>query len=241
MQIYANSDKGLLRENNQDAFAYEILSSNAFFAIVCDGMGGANAGNVASEFAVRVIKDYLLRSYRTGMSSSQIENILRSAVYSANTAVFEAASKDESLKGMGTTAVVLLVEGNTGYILHIGDSRAYSYYDGYLTQLTVDHSMVQNMIDSGEITPDEAQNHPNKNIITRALGVADEVNGDMNFIDLNAGEIILLCSDGLSNYVSTDDIIETLDGFDENVASRLIDKANACGGGDNITAVVIKI
>ncbi len=241
MQIYGKSDKGLLRETNQDAFTYEVLSENAFFAVVCDGMGGANAGNVASEYAVRVISDYLLRSYKSGMSSAQIENIMRSAVYSANTAVFQAAGKDESLKGMGTTAVLLLIEGNTGYILHIGDSRAYSYSRSILSQLTVDHSVVQNMIDSGEITPDEAKIHPSKNIITRALGVANEVHGDLDFIDLNADDIILLCSDGLSNFVSVEDISQALDEFDENIASKLIDKANAGGGGDNITAVVIKI
>ena len=241
MQIYGKSDKGLLRETNQDAFTYEVLSENAFYAVVCDGMGGANAGNVASEYAVRVISDYLLRSYKSGMSSAQIENIMRSAVYSANTAVFQAAGKDESLKGMGTTAVLLLIEGNTGYILHIGDSRAYSYSRSILSQLTVDHSVVQNMIDSGEITPDEAKIHPSKNIITRALGVANEVHGDLDFIDLNADDIILLCSDGLSNFVSVEDISQALDEFDENIASKLIDKANAGGGGDNITAVVIKI
>lgn len=241
MQMYGKSDVGKVRDTNQDAFCFDNLSPNAYFAIVCDGMGGANAGNVASEYAVRVIRDYLLRSYRMGMSSVQIENIMRSAVYSANTAVFEEASKDENLKGMGTTAVLLLVDSGTGYILHIGDSRAYCYSGGTLTQLTVDHSVVQNMIDSGEITPDEAKSHPSKNIITRALGVTNEVHGDLDFIDLDAGDIILLCSDGLSNFVSHEEISKILDDFDENIASRLIDKANAGGGGDNITAVVIKI
>lgn len=241
MQIYGNSDKGKVRDNNEDAFAYESLSPTAYFAVVCDGMGGANAGNVASEYAVRVIKEYLLRSYRMGMSSVQIENIMRSAVYSANTAVYEAADKDESLRGMGTTVVLLLVDGTTGYVLHIGDSRAYCYSSGSLSQLTVDHSVVQNMIDSGEITPDEAKIHPSKNIITRALGVANEVHSDLDFIDLNAGDVMLLCSDGLSNYVSPEEISRILESFDQDVASRLIDKANAGGGGDNITAVVIKI
>lgn len=241
MQIYGKSDKGMIRDTNQDSFAFEALSPTAFFAVVCDGMGGANAGNVASEYAVRVIKDYLFRSYRMGMSSVQIENIMRSAVYSANTEVYEAANKDENMRGMGTTVVLLLIEGATGYILHIGDSRAYSYSTGYLSQITVDHSLVQNMIDSGEITPDEAKIHPSKHIITRALGVTDEVHGDLDFADLSHGDIMLLCSDGLSNYVSNEEIAKTLDDFDENVASRLIDKANAGGGGDNITAVVIKI
>lgn len=241
MQIYGKTDKGIVRETNQDAFSYDILSPTAYFAVVCDGMGGANAGNVASELAVRTISDYIKRSYRMGMSSSQIENILRSATYSANTNVFEASNKDQLLNGMGTTVVLMLVEGSTGYILHIGDSRAYSYSDGCLRQLTIDHSVVQNMIDSGEITPDEAKIHPNKNIITRALGVTDDVRGDLDFIELNAGDIILLCSDGLSNFVSNEEISQLLDAFDDNITSRLVDLANAGGGGDNITAVVIKI
>ena len=117
----------------------------------------------------------------------------------------------------------------------------YIYTSEKLKQITVDHSIVQNMIDSGKITPDEAKNHPNKNIITRALGVNEEVSADMDFISLNIEDRVLLCSDGLTNYVSDEEIAEILCDFDENVASRLIDKANLGGGGDNITAVAVKI
>ncbi len=241
MQIVGKTDVGTVRESNQDAFFYNTLSENAFFAIVCDGMGGANAGNVASDLAVRTISDYLKRSYKDGMSSKQIESILRSAIVTANSTVFEMSQKDNSLLGMGTTVVLLFVEGNTGYVLNIGDSRLYIYTSENLKQITVDHSIVQNMIDSGKITPDEAKNHPNKNIITRALGVNEEVNADMDFITLNAEDIVLLCSDGLTNYVSDEEISEILLDFDENTASKLIDKANLGGGGDNITAVAVKI
>lgn len=241
MQIFGKTDKGIIRETNQDAFNYEELSNSAFFAVVCDGMGGANAGNVASEYAVRIISDYLKRSYRTGMTPVQIENIMRSAVYSANMQVYEAALNDENLKGMGTTVVLLLVDGDNGYILHIGDSRAYVYSSNVLSQITVDHSVVQNMIDSGEITIDEAKSHPSKNIITRALGISEEVNADLSFVALSRGDIVLLCSDGLTNFVSVDEISNIFEDFDDNVVTRLIDKANAGGGGDNITAVVVKI
>ena len=241
MQIFGKTDKGIIRESNQDAFNYEELSISASFAVVCDGMGGANAGNVASEYAVRIISDYLKRSYRTGMTPVQIENIMRSAVYSANMQVYEAALNDENLKGMGTTVVLLLVDGDNGYILHIGDSRAYVYSSNALSQITVDHSVVQNMIDSGEITIDEAKSHPSKNIITRALGISEEVNADLSFVTLSRGDIVLLCSDGLTNFVSVDEISNIIEDFDDNVVTRLIDKANAGGGGDNITAVVVKI
>ncbi len=241
MQIVGKTDVGLVRDDNQDAFYYDNLSDNSYFAIVCDGMGGANAGNVASECAVRTISDYLKRSYRDGMTSNQIENILRSAVVTANSTVYDMSRKDENLFGMGTTVILLLVVGNTGYVLHIGDSRLYIYTSETFKQITVDHSIVQNMIDSGKITPDEAKNHPSKNIITRALGVNEEVNADMDFISLSENDIVLLCSDGLTNFVSDEDIKEILAEFNGSVASRLVDKANLGGGGDNITAVAVKI
>ncbi len=241
MQIVGKTDVGAIRESNQDAFFYDTLSENAFFAIVCDGMGGANAGNVASDSAVRTISEYLKRAFREGMNSTQIENIIRSAIITANSKVFQMSQKDESLLGMGTTVVLLFVVGNTGYVIHIGDSRLYIYTSKTLKQITVDHSIVQNMIDSGKITPDEAKNHPSKNIITKALGVNEEVNADMDFITLGDSDIILLCSDGLTNYVTDEEITEILDNFDETTALRLIDKANLGGGGDNITAVAVKI
>ncbi len=242
MKYYGATDKGKMRSTNQDAFCIvPFAEDTAVLAVVCDGMGGANAGNIASDMATKEIKDYFCRSYNVSMSSMQIENVLRSALVSANNTVYEASRKDEELKGMGTTAVVAFVINNTAYILHVGDSRAYLYEKGNLTQLTVDHSMVQNMVDSGQITPDEALNHPNKNIITRALGIYDNVSADLDVVNLNEEDVLLLCSDGLSNFVSFESIKEQLECFESTTADKLISLANDGGGGDNITAVVLKV
>lgn len=240
MQFYGATDKGKQRENNQDYFNFEILSENCGFAIVCDGMGGANAGNIASSMATENIASYLKRSLKPSMSSNQIEMILRSAVYSANTAVYETSLKDENYKGMGTTVVLMYVDDKSIYIVHVGDSRAYSFYDNSLEQITVDHSMVQTMVDNGQLTPDEAMVHPSKNVITRAVGVGEQVNVDLNFEEVAEGKVLLLCSDGLSNYVSVNEIEEQLKNFDESISERLIDIANKNGGGDNITVVAVK-
>ncbi len=239
MKIFGKTDKGLIRETNQDAFSYKAFSDTEAFLVVCDGMGGANAGNIASEYAVKVILDYVVQAYRPGLSSHQIENILRFAVDSANTVVYDMSQKDTNLAGMGTTVVLAYVKESAVYVLHIGDSRAYLCDSDKLTQITVDHSVVQNMVDSGEISADEAKNHPNKNIITRALGVGPSVSGDMDFLDISADQKLLLCSDGLSNYISEAEISAILNSFDDTVADRLIAAANNGGGGDNISAVVL--
>lgn len=242
MEYYGTTDKGKMRSTNQDAFSIVTFAEDtAVLAVVCDGMGGANAGNIASAMATNEIKDYFSRSFSTSMSSTQIENVLRSAFVSANNTVYEASRKDANLKGMGTTAVAAFVIKGTAYILHVGDSRAYLYKNKILTQLTVDHSMVQNMVDSGQITPDEALHHPNKNIITRALGVYDNVGADLDIVDLSENDVLLLCSDGLSNFVDDQSIMKQLENFDSRTADKLINLANDGGGGDNITAVVLKV
>ena len=242
MKYYGATDKGKMRHTNQDAFCIVPFNeSTAVLAVVCDGMGGANAGNIASTMATDEIKDYFCRSFSASMSSLQIENVLKSAFISANNTVYEASCKDVNLKGMGTTAVAAFVTQGTAYILHVGDSRAYLYKEGKLIQLTVDHSMVQNMVDSGQITPDEALHHPSKNIITRALGVSVNVGVDIDFVDLSEGDVLLLCSDGLSNFVSEESITAQLENFDSTTTDKLIDLANDGGGGDNITAVVLKV
>ncbi len=240
MLVYGATDTGKVREANQDYFQYEVLTDDTVFAVVCDGMGGAKAGNIASKLATEVVSEYLKRSLRPNMTSTQLETILRSAVYSANTAVFEASQKDEDYRGMGTTVVLLYVDKGNAYIVHVGDSRAYTFRDNALSQITVDHSMVQTMVDNGQITPDEAKVHPGKNVITRALGVGAQVSADLDFADATEETVILLCSDGLSNYVSAEQIISELSNFDETVAKRLIKIANDNGGGDNITAVAVK-
>ncbi len=239
MIIYGATDKGLKRENNQDYYEFHVLNDNTAFAVLCDGMGGANAGNVASKLAAETISRYIKSSYQKNLSDSAIENLLRSAVVSANTEVYLQSTKSSDFKGMGTTVVVAFVKEDSVFILHIGDSRAYKLFNGTLQQLTVDHSMVQSLVDSGQISEEEARVHPKKNIITRALGVGELVTSDFDVFDFENNSVILLCSDGLSNYMIDSDIKDELMSLDETVAQRLINGANQGGGGDNITAVVI--
>lgn len=239
MQIYGKSDIGMMRSCNQDAFDTVILSDDAVLSIVCDGMGGANAGNIASKVATDTIKNYILRSYSPKMSSSAIENLLRGAVDTANVEVFDMASGNEDYKGMGTTVVVALVVGDTAHILHVGDSRAYLVADEKIEQITRDHSLIQDMLDNGEVTAEQAKLHPKKNIITRAVGILPQVDGEYNQIQFTSG-VLLSCTDGLSGMLSADEILQIVlnDKIDE-VPDRLIDAANNLHSNDNVTVTVV--
>ncbi len=240
MRIVAKTDKGHVRDSNQDAYAVGEFSDEVVWAVVCDGMGGAAGGNIASALAVKVISDKINVSYREQMRDSSIKNMLDSALNAANVEVFDMAESKQELKGMGTTVVCAIVKDGQAYIAHAGDSRAYILKNGEISQITTDHSMVQDLLDRGKITSEQAQNHPNKNIITRAVGVDENIEIDFDQIDLDDNTTLLLCTDGLSNYVSNEEILElTSDGKHYAFADRLVNKANENGGGDNITAVVI--
>ena len=168
MKIVAKTDKGLVRENNQDAYAVGELPGEVAWAVVCDGMGGAAGGNIASALAVKVISDKITSSYNEKMRDSSIKNLLDSAITAANIEVYDMAYSRPDLKGMGTTVVAVVVRDNVAHIAHAGDSRAYIVNKDGVEQITVDHSLVQNLVDRGEITKEEAEHHPNKNVITRA-------------------------------------------------------------------------
>lgn len=240
MKIVARTDAGLVRDNNQDSYsAYEI--DGAVVAIVCDGMGGAAEGALASNQAVMAIKEYINERYYNGMSDISVKTMLISAVESANRFVYNLSRTDESYFGMGTTAVVALISDSFAYVAHVGDSRAYKKSDNVMYQLTKDHSIIQHMIENGEISAQEASSHPDKHIITRALGVDTEVKVDFCQESFDENDTLILCSDGLSNYVSTDDIINlTNDSCYYEYADRLVDLANQNGGGDNITVVAVE-
>lgn len=239
MQIFSKTDRGRVRTDNQDAYFAGKITDDAVFAVVCDGMGGANAGNVASELAVRHISEYVIRSYRDGMDMTDTEKTLKNAIVSANISLYDMAVNNAELTGMGTTAVAAFVKDGTAVIAHVGDSRIY-LVNGEIKQLTRDHSVVQSLIESGKITPEDAKVHPRKNVITRALGAEENVAVDSDCLNLSNGDTLLLCSDGLTNFLDDKDILKVFQNNDISaVAERLVEEANENGGGDNITVVTV--
>ncbi len=242
MRVYGRTDIGRVRQSNQDAFVCGTLSETALFAVVCDGMGGANGGNIASAIAAKVTAERLVENYRNNMTMDSVRNILESAVSAANAEIYDAALADPSLRGMGTTMVVAVVCNDNVCVAHVGDSRAYSLTrkERRIQQVTTDHSVVQEMIAGGRLTQAEAKNHPRKHFITRALGVEETVECDFAVFPYPENGMILLCTDGLTNMVDTDEIniIAYSSGKDE-IADRLIAAANMSGGSDNITVAVI--
>ncbi len=242
MRVYGRTDIGRVRQSNQDAFVCGTLSDTALFAVVCDGMGGANGGNIASAIAAKVTAERLVENYRDNMTMESVHNILESAVSAANAEIYDTALADPSLRGMGTTMVVAVVCGDQVCVAHVGDSRAYSLTrkERRIRQVTTDHSVVQEMIAGGKLTPAQAKNHPRKHFITRALGVEETVECDFTVFPYPENGMLLLCTDGLTNMVDTDEIniIAYSSGKDE-IADRLIAAANMSGGSDNITVAVI--
>ena len=238
MIISAKTDVGAFRENNQDAFLTGTFVNGDAWAIVCDGMGGVSGGQIASTLCVEKAASVIKKGYRNRMSVKSVKNLLESAISAANAVVFEESLKDNELKGMGTTIVAAVIVGSIAVIAYVGDSRAYIVNDT-ITQITKDHSLVQLMIDTGKITPEEAKNHPDKNIITPAVGVENLVDADIEIIDISPSDKLLLCTDGLSGAVENSDIQSIINEYREVSAEKLIEKALENGSRDNITAVVV--
>ncbi len=242
MIFSAKTDIGLKRTINQDVYDVKILNNELAFALVLDGMGGMAAGNVASSVAATHIAGSLNDNLSPKLTEKQLTTFLRAAVESANAAVFEKAASDQELHGMGTTVVCAVIRKDSCFVAHAGDSRLYLYRDGTLIQMTNDHSVVQSMVDNGHLTEEEAKIHPSKNIITRALGVHSSVDVDITDFAVKEDDIILLCSDGLTNCVDDEGIAKALETAEfEGVAEQLVDTANSGGGIDNITVVALKI
>ena len=242
MKLAGKTDVGRVRQENQDDYRAGELPGGAVWALVCDGMGGAKGGREASQGACNVIEQVFQEQYAQ-CGAGQEGAFLKKALISANRYVFNKAAHEESLAGMGTTAVCALVRGGTVYLCHAGDSRAYLFRAGKLTQLTHDHSYVQELVDCGTITVEEAEHHPQKNIITKALGVDYRLEPEFTSEKLQKGDVLLLCTDGLTGKLSDSQLQAAL-GADlplPELGQALMAQALAAGPGDNITLVLIEI
>jgi len=239
MDIKGVTNAGLKRKTNQDYFFADKIG-DVYLAVVCDGIGGAHGGNIASEESVKI---FVATFEELLAFTSDYKSILLTAVGKANDGIYSMSQEQPDLKGMGTTLVACVLHGDKYYIANIGDSRLYLIDRKKLKmrQMTKDHSLVQNMVDSGELTPKEAEKYPGKNIITRAIGLDATVEADIYEGDYK-GELILLCSDGLYDFMKKEDIVKITTSYvDMDVCmDELIHTANENGGGDNITAVVMR-
>lgn len=241
MRVHGITDIGKARSINQDSYAVEMFEdAETGIMLVCDGMGGVKGGEIASSIAVRTIMDSLKAKIKPKMSKQNIKNALDEAIKKANINIVSRALEEQDLLGMGTTCVCAIVCENIITIANVGDSRAYVVENEKLRQISEDHSLVNNLVKAGEITPEEAVMHPKKNIITRALGVDEDVEIDYFNVDIKEDMYLILCSDGLTNEVSDIEICyEVVNGITEKEACEALkDIANKRGGHDNITIVV---
>jgi protein phosphatase len=243
MQYWGLTDPGCVRKQNQDAYQMEQLDRNTVLCVLCDGMGGAKSGNIASTLAVDVFVQEVKRTWVSGMNEEKIDQMLCNAVKLANFTVYDQAQQFEEFSGMGTTLVAVLINGKKATIVNIGDSRAYSIKTDGVRQLTVDHSLVQMMVARGEITPEQARSYPGKNLITRAIGTEAVVECDLYHRSLEANECLLLCSDGLSNQVDEQEMLfEIVHGEDKKSGcERLLEIAKNRGAPDNVTCLLVQV
>jgi protein phosphatase len=226
------SDTGKKRRHNEDSY----VVAPPIFA-VADGMGGAQAGEIASKLAAAALEE-------TDPGAGNAEERLVSLIQEANRRVHERASSDPTTSGMGTTITAALVEGNRVTFGHVGDSRAYLVRDGTMEQLTEDHSLVNELLKSGKLSPEEAETHPQRSVITRAVGTDPDVDVDVLVIEGRVGDVFLICSDGLTDMVGDEDILEVLERYRDDLdraTKSLISAANRGGGEDNITVVAFAI
>ena len=243
MQYWGLTDPGCVRTQNQDVYQIEKLDGSSVLFLVCDGMGGAKSGNVASSLAADVFVQEIRRNWKHSLDEYHIDQMLQNAVKLANFTVFDQAQQFEEFNGMGTTLVAALVRGRKVTIIHVGDSRAYAITRDGIRQVTRDHSVVQMMLDRGELTPEQARTYPGKNLITRAIGTEGIVKSDLAHLTLDKGESLLLCSDGLSNMMDEQEILfEVAHGVNKQYCcQRLLDIAKNRGAPDNVTSVFVLV
>lgn len=238
------SDIGRVRQVNEDQSWVGQLNNGIILAIVADGMGGHQAGDVASQLAVDAFRSMLEHSAaKADLSLQEGKMLIRQAISQANEVVFEMASRNERYHNMGTTIVAALLKKDNAIIGHVGDSRAYKITEGVITQLTHDHTLVNELVKSGQLSAEEAIHHPRRNVLTRAVGTDSHVDIDIQTIEWSPQDVLLLCSDGLTNMVSEEQMLQTVTTEQlelEAKADHLIQLALHAGGDDNITVVLLQ-
>ncbi len=240
MQCWGLTDPGCVREQNQDSYQIEQLDKHTVLCVICDGMGGAKSGNVASTLAVDVFTQEVKNSWNPDLSGDRLDQMLSGAVKLANFTVYDQAQQFEEFSGMGTTLVAVLIQGKQATFVNVGDSRAYYVDKSGISQVTTDHSLVQMMVARGELTREAAKRYPGKNLITRAIGTESVVTCDIYHKRLHKGDCVLLCTDGLSNMIDEQEILfEVAHGEQkEQCCQRLLEIAKHRGAPDNVTSVL---
>lgn len=235
MLAHVISDIGLVRETNEDSY----ICDPPHLFIVADGMGGHVAGEIASKLAISTVNGYI----QEHVGKDNLEILLKDAIIQANTSIYQMALSKEEFSGMGTTVTASYIDGDTIYWGHVGDSRMYLLRNGKLNQLTNDHSLVWELVQSGNITRDEAYVHPKRNLLTRAVGTSCLITVDTGFVQWKPGDIVLMCTDGLTNMVSEQNICTLMQRKDCEISSiveQLVNQAKDAGGFDNVTVILLK-
>ncbi len=240
MKAFATSDVGKVREMNQDSYHISDQNDDVKLFIIADGMGGYKGGEIASRLAIEASKKYILNNFDGVKKDKELVlDLLKNAIEYANMVIYEKSKENEELSGMGTTIDICLIYMNRVYIGHVGDSRVYRIRKEFFRKLTKDHSYVEQLVDQGNITREEAYNHPKKNMLTKALGCTAFVEPDVMVKGFVKDDIILMCTDGLTNMIRDNKICEIIKENPEGATKKLVEEANKNGGLDNITAVII--
>lgn len=240
MKISVHSNIGKRRTSNQDYADYYMSNANQTLFVLCDGVGGHQAGDVASRMTTTFLGERF-KAVEEAFTLENLQNWMLEAIQDVNQFIYKKSVEHAELVGMGTTLVMAATVENHFVIAHVGDSRAYTFYQGNLKQITEDHSLVNELIRSGEITEEEGNNHPRRNVVTQSIGGTDSVSAEINIVSLSEIEMLLLCSDGLTSMVSRDDLITLFNQnrFEDDFGEKLITAANDAGGMDNITIILI--
>ncbi len=240
MKVFANSDIGKARDLNEDFYYISDGQNYLKLYILADGMGGYNGGEIASKLATLSVKGYIESNFdKIEHTKEAIIELIKNAIEYANMVVYEKAKENEELSNMGTTIEVLVIYNNKLFIGHIGDSRIYRIRKNIIRKLTEDHSYVQELVNDGTITKEEAKNHPKKNMLMKALGCTPYVEPDLTIKGFLKDDIVIICSDGLTNMLSEEEIYNIVLQNRDNTGNILINRANELGGYDNITVIVV--